>query len=262
MDIKKTSIKNSQSRIFEFFYTLIHVFSAPRYFFLIFWAFQWLLIISPLLLGIFSKARNGTIESFCQSFNIWTYIPDQFYFKIFTYCIFGLTQVFISFGNYILYKCGNAGSSSNEKTSESKSQFSILFSLSHVFLMLCSTILLQIETNLLVFTIRSLSMSDKFCSYKNIKFDSFDSSTITYLMLTLNSITFIELIILYVINILLCQDRSILKKFFWTSNMTYCDFMMLIMQIITHFYFVMVYDVFFFIKEIKIANNFNRLMIF
>jgi len=245
MDAKKTNIPNSQSKIFEFFYAVIHVFSVPRYFFLIFWALQWLLIISHLLLEIFSKAGNGAVESFCQSFNIWIYIPDQLYFQIFTYCIFGLTQIFILLGIYAIYKCGKSGAYSNGNAVESNSQFPILFSLFHIFLMLCSTVLLQIGTELLAFTIKSLAVSDKLSSYKNIKFTTFDNNTVLYLMLALNSINFIELVMLYVINVLLCQDRSLLRKFFWTSNMTYCDLMMLFMQIASHFYFVMVYDVFF-----------------
>lgn len=245
MDKAKATTQNANNRIYEFFYALIYVSSAPIYFYIIFWTLGWLIMLTPLFLEISSKSDNDIVISFFQYFNIWTYISDQFYLNILTYSLFSICQVIILLGLYSAYNCDKVDKSSYEDFTQRHDQFQIKFSVFHNFLLLCTTILLQIETELLAFTIKVIFLSNQLASYKNVKIITSPLNTDIYVLIVLNCICFAELIFLSILNILFCQDRSLLKRFFWTSNTTYCDFSMLLIQIVTHFYFIFIPDVFF-----------------
>jgi len=231
--------------IYELFYTLIHISPAPQYFYLIFWLIGWIILFLHLVLFIFSKSDIPQLVEVFQSFNIWTYIQNELYLKIISYSIFGISQAAITIGLILCLKCSRIRTNKDEIILTKKTHYRAFFKLFHVFLMLSSTILIQIETSLLVYTINALNFPDELPSYKNVMKISLMSNTENIFLVTVNGFTFCELIGLSLIHIFFCQDRSILKSFFWSPNTVYCDILLLLMQVTSAIYFIIINDVFF-----------------
>jgi len=235
MKRQERSIFNTNGNLFEFFYLLTNISPAKGYLFIILWMFQWIILFAAPFMEIFDQTEAKFLAKFFLNFSILSHIRDSFDFKIISYILF--TIIFLAFAliGYYVIKCRP-----NQKIRINE----IILKISHIFLMATGTVLLPINTDLLAFCIKSIILNDKYPKYKSISTEFLPANASTYALISVLSISVILNLFMAIINILFCQDRSILNKLFWSPSKIYADLTMLFIHIFGRCYFILVSDVF------------------
>jgi len=237
--LKANNKRNGGSHsLCQFFYGIVYSSYAPTYIYTIFWLIQYFSLLSPSMLYILYEAEISSVRTFFEYFNILTYINNETTFSAVSYGLFIIIQLFLINSAYLLYWNYTKGRETNEN--QINRQILFQYMALHIFFIVSHTILLQINTDLLHFLSKSLYFDYKISEYKNytIMFDN--PNPATYLNFAFLIISGLELIFINIIYSIFCQDRSLLNKLFWSPNVPYSDFIMILIQISTRSFFIFI----------------------
>jgi len=232
--------KNSiMEALFEFFYNMVFTVHIPGSLYIILWLVQYFELLSSATLYIFYEAQADAVYKFFKFFNLMSALNTESYYQGISYGLFAIVQIAVLIALYLIYSIRKKGQTLELKKS-SKMQSLVLYELLQVFSVASNTVLLQMNTDLLGFTIRELFYEKQFSNYNGISLIINEPTSSHYALLVLLSISLFELIAINTLNILLCQDRSLLQKLFWSPNVTYTDFLMMFIQIFARSTFILV----------------------
>jgi len=234
--IQKNAIMDT---LFEFFYNLVFTVHTPGYLYVMLWLLQYFALLSSAMLYIYYEAKAESLYKFFKFFNIMSDLNTDDYYQGFSYGLFVIVQIAMLIASYLIYLIRKNGQILELKKS-SKMQSLLLYEFLQIFGVASNTVLLQVNTDLLGFTIRELFYEKHFSNYKGILLIIKRPVSSHYALLVLLSISFLELTAINILNILLCQDRSLLQKLFWSPNVAYTDFLMMFIQIFTRSIFILI----------------------
>jgi len=235
MQKEKAQLSQNKGNFLEFFYILTNVFPVKGYFFIILWILQWLIVLAPPFMEIFDQTQLNGLSKFFSYFSILSYLQSLQNFKIISYMMFAVIQLaFILIGIKVLKFKFQTSTSANQ----------IEFKFYHLAFIASGTVLLPINTDLLAYCIKSSFLYEKYPSYKNFSLEYLSANASAYTLIILLSICLIQNLFMAIINIIFCQDRSILNKLFWSPSNWYADLTMVIIHLFTRCYFVIIPNVF------------------
>jgi len=155
-------------------------------------------------------------------------------FSIFVWIFFALVQLMVG-----LIICQFI-TINNELNQAKTPRFGIFTQSVSFFFVISPKILFQICVELLAYSIREMTYNGEYQSYKGIKKDLNEANAIGFINSSFLTVCFTELLFVFIINALYCQDRSLRRKMDWSPNNFYPDIIMIVIQIASRAEFIFV----------------------